>query len=91
MMKWFRTVGLLEGLSFLVLLGIAMPMKYALGMREATQIPGMIHGLLFLGYIGLAHHMSDQENWPRKKLLLAYVASGLPFGTIVFDRKFLKT
>lgn len=89
MTKWFRIVGWLEALSFLVLLGIAMPMKYVWAMPEATRVPGMAHGLLFIAYVAMAGIVSGQQGWPKRRLWLAYVASVLPFGTIVFDRKFL--
>src|SRR4051812_31873308 len=85
----FRTVGLLEGLSFLGLLGIAMPMKYILQVPEATKVPGMIHGLLFLAYIVLAMQRSDEENWPKGQLKWAFLASVLPFGTLIFYQTFL--
>jgi integral membrane protein len=91
MRKILRTVGLLEALSFLILLGVAMPMKYYLDMPAATKVPGMIHGLLFLGYIVLASWVAEKENWPSKQLWLAYVAGVLPFGTLVYDRKFFST
>jgi len=85
----FRVLGLLEGLSFIALLGIAMPMKYILGVSGATQVPGMVHGILFLAYLGMALQRSDEENWPTKKLFLAVLASIFPLGTFVFDYKFL--
>ena len=89
MKNLFRTVGLLEAISFIALLGIAMPMKYVYGMPEATKIPGMTHGFLFLIYIALATQRWDEENWSMKQLSLAFLASILPFGTLVFDRVFL--
>lgn len=85
----FRSVGLLEALSFLILVCIAMPLKYRLGMAEATKIPGMAHGLLFMLYIGLALQQSEKESWSKKQLCLAFLASMVPFGTLVFDWKFL--
>jgi len=90
MKNLFRTVGILEALSFLILLGIAMPLKYMMDMPEATRHPGMIHGVLFLAYIALAFQRSDAEDWPKQRLTLALVASVLPFGTLVFDRKYLR-
>ncbi|MBC7690981.1 MAG: DUF3817 domain-containing protein [Methylotenera sp.] len=91
MNKGFRLIGFVEAISFVALLGVAMPMKYFLHHPHATRVPGMIHGILFLAYIGLAHALSDREKWPQKKLMHAYLASVLPLGTLIFDRKYLGT
>ena len=45
--RLLRTVGILEGLSFLVLLFIAMPLKYGWGHASAVRVPGLVHGALF--------------------------------------------
>lgn len=90
MKKAFRAIGLLEALSFLLLLLVAMPLKHHWGMREATQVPGMLHGLLFMAYVGLATALATEESWPRRKLWLAYAASVLPLGTLFYDRKFFR-
>ena len=90
MKKILRTVGVLEAISFLVLLGVAMPMKYYLGVPEATKVPGMVHGMLFLAYIGLVLQVSENEGWARKQFWLACIASVLPLGTLIFDFKFLR-
>lgn len=85
----FRTAGWLEGLSYILLLGVAMPLKYVYGEPLMVRIVGMAHGLLFLAYLGLAFAMHDRENWSFTKLGGAFVASLLPFGPFVFDWKFL--
>ena len=89
LLRFFRIVGLFEALSFLILLGIAMPLKYMGGLPEATKHIGMAHGLLFLAYVILASQIAAHDRWPFKQLFMAYIAAVLPFGTIVFDRKFL--
>ncbi len=81
---------MLEGLSFLVLLGVAMPLKYLYGMPGPTSTVGMIHGVLFVVYVGLAWGVADEEGWPRRQVLWAFAASVLPLGTFMFDRAFLK-
>lgn len=86
----FRLIGSLEAVSFLALLGVAMPLKYHWGMPEATKFAGSIHGALFLGYAVAAHLLADKNNWPSKQLLLAYGAAIVPFGPFFFDRKFLR-
>ena len=57
----FRMIALAEGISFLTLLFIAMPMKYFMGMPEVVRVVGSIHGVLFLLYVGLlaALHFSN--------------------------------
>ncbi len=89
MSRLFRYTGWLEGTSFIVLLLIAMPLKYVYGMPQAVSVVGMAHGVLFMLYVALAFGVSDQENWPRRKLFYAFMASVFPLGTFVFDRKFL--
>jgi integral membrane protein len=73
-------VSLAEGISFLVLLGIAMPLKYAAHMPAATMVFGMIHGLLFLAYVGLAYGVKQTQNWDAKRFLVVLIASVLPTG-----------
>lgn len=89
MKQAFRVVGYLEALSFVLLVGVAMPLKYFYEMPAATKVPGMAHGLLFILYVFMAMEMASKEQWPKKKLYIAWLASLLPFGTVVFDRKFL--
>lgn len=88
MVKYFRIVGLLECASFLALLFIAMPVKYVLGVPEAVRIPGMIHGILFLMYVFAALSLGLEQGWPRKHIFFAWLASVLPFGPLLFDKKF---
>jgi integral membrane protein len=87
-MSFFKTIGIAEGVSFLVLLGIAMPLKYGLGLPVATQIAGSIHGALFIAYIVLATKFARERNWPGRVLFHAYVASVVPCGTFIFQRKY---
>jgi integral membrane protein len=85
-----RLIGLLEGASFLLLLGIAMPMKYMLGIPEAVRIVGMAHGVLFIAFIALTIQAKFVYNWRFSKMFLLWVASVLPFGTFYADYKLLK-
>lgn len=89
MRKAFRILGLLEALSIVALFGVAMPMKYVFEVPGATQIPGLVHGMLFLGYVALATVLADKDQWSRKQLMHAYIAGVAPLGTLVFDRKYL--
>lgn len=87
--KQFKIIAVLEGLSFLVLLGIAMPLKYIFGYPEATQAIGMAHGILFIAYVLMVFLIRKQLKWNLKITFLALTASVLPFGPFVVDRKLL--
>ncbi len=88
-MKLFRIVGLLEGLSYLILLFVGVPMKHLYGQPEIVKAVGMPHGLLFIAYLVLAYNMTIEHDWPKKRLAHAFLASILPFGTFLFDKKYL--
>lgn len=80
-----RIVGFLEGVSFLVLLGIAMPLKYYWEMPEAVRIVGMAHGVLFILYIIYVLLVHLQQKWTLKILSVAILASFVPLGTFYAD------
>jgi len=88
-MKNFRILGSLEGASFLILLFIAMPLKYLAGLPLAVRIVGMAHGLLFIAYMLSAHLLASDAGWSMRKRFWAYVAAFVPFGTFIFNRKAL--
>jgi integral membrane protein len=80
-------VGVLEGISYLVLLGIAMPLKYLADMPLAVRIVGSIHGALFiLFFVAVAEVTIRRPWWSKDFWFKAFVASIVPFGTFVFDR-----
>ncbi len=85
-----RIIGFLEGISFLVLLGIAMPLKYMLGQPEAVRHVGMAHGLLFVLYVILVTLVMLDEKWNFKTTAIALLASLIPFGTFYVDAKYLR-
>lgn len=85
-----RFIGIAEGLSLLVLLGIAMPLKYLANQPEAVKITGWIHGVLFVAFVVAVLLMYHERNWPVKKVALAFIAAFLPFGTFVFDAQLRK-
>ena len=87
MVQVFRWIARLEGISFLLLLGIAMPLKYLAGIPEAVRIVGMAHGLLFLIYILTANYVAMELKWTKKVWLLSYVAAVVPLGTFIFERR----
>ena len=86
LLQFFRKVALFEGISLIVLLGIAMPLKYIWDQPEAVRIVGWIHGILFIFYIWILLHVWIGKSWPFKRLTIAVIASLVPFGTVIFDR-----
>lgn len=85
-----RLVAFLEGVSLLVLLLIAMPLKYLAGQPWAVKQVGMAHGVLFLLYVLLLVQQSVEREWPWRKALLGFVASLVPLGTFWADRKLFR-
>jgi len=90
MKKVFRIVSILEGVSYLLLLFIATPIKYAVGNDVLVKMLGMPHGLLFLVYIVLAIILKYEINWNSKKFITILAASLIPFGTFYIDKKYLR-
>jgi integral membrane protein len=80
-----RVVGMMEGASFLLLLGVAMPLKYLAGMPQMVPVVGMLHGILFMLYVAAVVHASVELRWPPRRIVAALAASVLPFGPFVFD------
>ncbi|WP_121965069.1 DUF3817 domain-containing protein [Myroides sp. N17-2] len=90
MLKLFKIVALLEGLSLLALLFIAMPLKYMWQQPEMVRIVGMGHGVLFILYIVMATVLKGDEKWSLKTYGLICIASVIPFGTFVMEKKLLE-
>ena len=83
----FRVTALAEGSSFLLLLFIAMPMKYFMGMPLAVRVVGLIHGLLFLAYVAQLVKLRTTHQWDNQFSFHAFLASLLPFGPFIFDKR----
>jgi integral membrane protein len=86
----FRLVALLEGLSFIILLGVAMPLKHIWGMPLYVKYVGWAHGLLFIYFFFALLQVYGDHHWSLKKVLWCILASLLPFGTFVLDAKLLR-
>ena len=82
----FRLVSLLEGLSYVVLLGIAMPLKYLAGDTAAVPLAGRIHGGLFVLFVLALVHAAWVERWPRRAQGIAMIAALLPLGAFWLER-----
>jgi len=85
-----RVVAFLEGLSYILLLFIATPVKYLLKEPQYVKLLGMPHGMLFIGYIILAFMLKPEFKWDKKQFGSVLLAAIIPFGTFYIDRKYLK-
>lgn len=83
-------VGIAEGISFIVLLLIAMPLKYMMNMPEAVKLMGWIHGILFVSFIYFAFEVMGALHKNFTWFLKAFAAAFVPLGTFVFDRQLKK-
>jgi integral membrane protein len=86
-LRWFWVLGRLEGASLLALMGIAMPLKYLAHMPAATSWTGWIHGFLFLVFLVALASARRTEGWPFSRLVWGFLASLVPFGTFVLERR----
>lgn len=87
--KQFKLISAGEGLSFLILLFIAMPLKYLFDFPLAVKVFGMVHGVLFVGYVIYLLVLVQTLHWPVVKGLVAFIASFIPFGTFIVNKKML--
>jgi integral membrane protein len=86
----FRRVARAEGISFLLLLFIAMPLKYYADMPLAVRYVGWAHGLLFVFYWLAAIPLFTKLKWDPERIIGLGAASVLPFGTFVMEARWLK-
>ncbi|MTH54743.1 DUF3817 domain-containing protein [Bacillus mangrovi] len=82
-----RLIGTIEGISFIVLLSIAMPLKYMADIPMAVTIAGSLHGLFFVLFILAVLHAAYRHRWSIIKMGLAVLASIIPFGTFFLNKK----
>ncbi len=82
-----RRIAFIEGVSFLVLLGIAMPLKYMAGMPLAVSIVGMAHGILFVLFGFALMRVMMTTSWPMSRAALVFISSLLPFGPMLLDAR----
>lgn len=85
----FRWISILEGTSFLLLLFIAMPLKYIWGWPQMVESVGMFHGILFVAYIMGAAYLYKPMKWDIKTLLIICASSVLPFGPFYVEKKYI--
>ena len=82
-----RMVALMEGISFLLLLFIAMPLKYFADLPEAVMYTGWAHGVLFVWYIAVVYFAREEYKLSLKQTAISLAGSVLPFGTFYADKK----
>lgn len=85
-----RFIGKLEGLSFLALLGIAMPLKYMKGMPEAVKYTGWAHGVLFVLFCFALIHTLMVTKWSAMRGMILFVAALIPFGPFLVDKRLVE-
>ena len=86
----FRMIGIAEGISFLILLLVAMPLKYFFYIPEAVKIFGWVHGALFICFIYFAFEVMGAFKKNMVWFVKAFAAAIIPFGTFIFDRQLKK-
>ena len=85
-LKKFLLINKIEGYSFLVLLFLAMPLKYIMGYPVATKIAGMIHGILFILFIYQLLEAKGEEEFGKKETPWYFILSLVPFGSFYTDK-----
>ncbi|MCC4214554.1 DUF3817 domain-containing protein [Leeuwenhoekiella parthenopeia] len=90
MIQSFKWIAILEGISFLLILFVTMPLKYIFDEGQPNQIIGMAHGFLFLAYVVMAFLVKSELKWNTKTLLIVLACSIIPFGTFWMERKYLE-
>jgi len=90
MINFFRIISFFEGISYLLLLFIAVPLKYFYGDEFLVKILGMPHGILFMLYIFFSIILKNKMNWSIRQTIEIMIGSIIPFGTFYIDYKYLK-
>lgn len=90
MLTLFRTTSILEGISYLALFVVTMPLKYMADLPMPNKYVGYAHGALFIAYIILAVLFWFRQKWSFKRGIILLLASLLPFATFYVDQKYLK-
>ncbi|MBC8371567.1 MAG: DUF3817 domain-containing protein [Planctomycetes bacterium] len=89
-MNAFRIIAFLEGVSYILLLGIAVPIKYINADPTYVKLLGMPHGILFVAYVLMAFKFQASQKWTTRDLGIVLFCSILPFGTFYADKKYLR-
>lgn len=90
LLKIFKVVAFLEGVSYILLLFIATPIKHFADNPYYVKLLGMPHGILFMLYVILAFMLKPEYKWTNKQFGGVLLASIIPFGTFFVEKKYLK-
>ncbi|MDG1756768.1 MAG: DUF3817 domain-containing protein [Bacteroidia bacterium] len=90
MLTIYRIIAFLEGFSFIVLIGIGVPLKYFFQNDAVVKSIGMPHGILFISYVFFSIIMKQKLSWSNKTFVIILIAAILPFGTFYTDFKYLR-
>ena len=82
-----RLIGKIEGVSFLILLCIAMPLKYAAGLPMAVKVVGWAHGVLFMLFVASLWSARREAKLPARLSALVFIAALVPCGPFLNDRR----
>ena len=91
MIKILRVISYLEGISYVLLLFIAVPIKYYANDPSLVKLLGMPHGLLFVAFVIVSLMNSKKYDWSFVKTVFVLISSIIPFGTFYVDYKYFKT
>lgn len=86
----FRVTAFLEGVSYILLLFIATPVKYFADDPQYVKMLGMPHGILFMLYVIFAFMLKQENTWFNNNFKMVLLASIIPFGTFMLERKYIK-
>jgi integral membrane protein len=86
----FRILAFMEGVSFILILFVTMPLKYLYDIPTPNLVVGMVHGVLFMLYVLAVIQLRMAQHWRSILTIKALVASVVPFGTFYMDRKVLR-
>lgn len=84
----FKFIAFWEGISLILLLFFAMPLKHIFDFPIFVKVIGMAHGLLFVLYVFFALYLKFRDDWENKKTIFILLASLIPFGTFYMERKY---
>jgi integral membrane protein len=90
MLKAFRIIAFLEGVSYLLLMVASIYKRMPDGDDMYVKLLGMPHGLLFVAYIVFAVFLRNTYKWDTKTFIIILLGSLIPFGTFYVDKKYLK-
>ncbi|HXT09327.1 MAG TPA: DUF3817 domain-containing protein [Roseiarcus sp.] len=87
-LSWLRLASIVEALTLLTLVGVAVPLKHLWGFPQAVAVMGPVHGLAFLTFGWLLMQTAAAGDWPRAEIVRAAALACAPFGGLINERRF---